>query len=81
MLASKIDEILEFLALDGGFHSIEEISDALNIPSNVCKTIASFLAKYDFVQYKDLGVKIDPKIRNLIAIPSDKALIQVTPTE
>lgn len=80
-MASKIDEILEFLALNDDFHSIEEISTTLNIPLNACKTISIFLAKYDFVQYEDQQIKINPEIRDFIITTSHKAVIQLTPTE
>ena len=80
-MASRIDEILEFLAMDGDFHSIEEVSTALNISYHVCETVATFLAKYDLVQYEHLKIKINPKIRDFITATSSKPVIELTPTE
>ena len=81
MLISKIDEILDFLAFDGGIHPLKEISATLHIPYNVCKDIASFLAKYDLVQLNDENLKINPKIRDLAVETSFQSILQITPSQ
>ena len=65
-LVLKIDEVLEFLASDGNFHSIEDISRTLSIPCSMCKRIVNFLVKYDFVQFEGHKFRIDSKIRDLL---------------
>jgi hypothetical protein len=77
-LIFKIDEILEFLALDSDLHSIKEISITFNISLNVCKDIVNFLAKYNFIYYKDEYLKINPRIRDFIGEASEKSVLQLT---
>jgi len=74
-LSSKIDEMLEFLALDGDWHSIKEASDALNFPCSICENIASFLAKYDFIQFRELKMRINPKMKDFVIASSDESSI------
>lgn len=76
-MISKIDEIIDFLASDSDVHSFKEISEVLNIPLNLCKEIASFLAKYGFVKLEDETLKINPKIRDFIVETSEKSILQI----
>ena len=79
-LPLKIDVILEFLSSDDSPHSIKEVSIALNIPLDDCENIARFLAKYDFAQLEDKGLKIDRKTRDFIFTTSKEPLLQTTLT-
>ena len=65
-MTSRIDEILEYLALDEGFHSIEEIMERTNVTMETCERIALFLEKYGFIRIKDLSLQIDPRVRKFI---------------
>ncbi len=79
-LPSKIDMILEFLSSDDGPHPIKEVSTALNIPLDECENIARFLAKYDFAQLEDKGLKIEQKTRDFIFATLKEPLLQATLT-
>ena len=62
-MAAIIDEALELLSRDNNLHTIEEISKELGITRGICKRIADFLIKYDFVQIKGLKLKMNPKLK------------------
>lgn len=66
-MASKLDELLEFLAHDGAQHSVREIAKAINVPLQLCKDMTMFLAKYEFIQFNRHKVRINPHIRELIS--------------
>jgi hypothetical protein len=58
---STIDEIL-WLLKDGNWYDIEEIAEKAQIPKVKTEMVLSFLNEYDFIQIKDLKVKIKPSI-------------------
>ena len=58
---STIDEIL-WLLKDGNWHDLEEIVEKAEIPKVKTEMVLSFLNEYDFIQIKDLKVKIKPSI-------------------
>lgn len=62
----KLDELLEFLAIDGAQHSLREIVRAINVPLHLCKDMTAFLAKYEFIQFNGRKVMINPHTRELI---------------
>jgi len=74
-LTSKIDEVLEFLALDSDLHSVEEVSERSSIPRNLCQDIASFLAKYGFIQFRGSKMRINPKMKDFIIATSDEETV------
>lgn len=73
-MMTKIDRLLEFLAVDGEPHPIEEVSTALGIPANICEYIAGFLEKHGFIQNEDGNLRIDSKLRELINTLSNKSI-------
>jgi len=70
-LMSKIDEVLEFLAVEDKSHSIDEVSEALDIPYSICRSIADFLSKYDFIRIEGSRLEINPKLRDFVIASSD----------
>ena len=58
---STIDEIL-WLLKDGNWHDLEEIVEKAEIPKVKTEMVLNFLNEYDFIQIKDLKVKIKPSI-------------------
>ena len=58
---STIDEIL-WLLKDGNWHDLEEIVEKAEIPKVKTEMVLRFLNEYDFIQIKDLKVKIKPSI-------------------
>jgi len=62
--------VLEFLAANDGMHQIEEISQELGIPRGVCRSIADFLSKYEFIQTEGQWLKVNPKMKLLEPAPS-----------
>jgi DNA-binding IclR family transcriptional regulator len=80
-LKSKIDELLEYLALDDDAHSIEEISEVLGIPHDVCERIADFLSKYNFIQFNNSEAKIEPRMRDFVITSSqEKPILRILPS-
>ena len=74
LLTSGIDMILEYLAVDERFHSIEEIVERTNVTMETCERIALFLSKYGFVRINKLSLQIDPGVRKFI-LDSSRDLI------
>ena len=77
LLTAIIDEILDLLARDGKLHSIQEAAMTSNITVDECQIIATFLAKYNFIQLVNHNMKINPEIRDLIIETSDKMVLQI----
>jgi DNA-binding IclR family transcriptional regulator len=77
-LASRIDDVLEFLASDSNPHSVTEISTALHLPLDACETIAQFLVQYAFAQWEDTKVRIDPTTRAFVVATMKEPLLQAT---
>jgi hypothetical protein len=71
-LIDEIDGFLEFLAVDGQTHSIQEIAEILNVPRTVCKSLTDFLIKYRFIKLIDSQVMIRPEIRSFILASSEE---------
>ncbi|MEM2110385.1 MAG: hypothetical protein QXX08_00705 [Candidatus Bathyarchaeia archaeon] len=70
----KIDELLEFLAMNRRSFTLGEISKSVNIPCVLCNDLIYFLANYNFVQLNHAKeVEINPKIRRFIDATSNKS--------
>jgi hypothetical protein len=77
-LPSMIDAILEFLASDGGPHSVKEISTALNFPLDACENIVRFLIRYNFAQLENTKLRIDKKTQAFVFNTRKEAPLQAT---
>jgi len=77
---SRIDAVLEFLSSDGSPHSVKEVATALNIPLDECEHIARFLIRYNFAQWEDTKLTIDPTTRAFVIATLKEPLLQATPS-
>ena len=77
-LLSKINDVLEFLSVEGKPYLIQEVSTALNISLDECENIARFLIKYDFAQLEDNKLMIDQKTRDFVFATLKEPLLQST---
>jgi DNA-binding IclR family transcriptional regulator len=61
----KLDEFLAYLAMDGGWHSLEEVAGAIQVAKGKALVAARFFSRFGFVEFdREAGrVRIDPKIR------------------
>jgi len=80
-MAKKIDEILEFLALDGSLYSVKDISITLNIPQGKCEETMHFLAKYGFVKASGKDFQINPTIGDFLLGTSEESVLQTIISE
>ncbi len=56
----KIDDFLNFLALDGDWHNLEAVEEAVNLTTDKVKIIAEFFQRYGFIQYDGKKMRINP---------------------
>ena len=63
-----LDKFVEFLATDGEWHNLSELSAALGLTDKKTLIITRFFSRYDFLQFNvdEKRVKIDVKMRELI---------------
>ena len=61
----KLDELLAYLAVDGGWHSLEDVAGAIQVTKSKALVAARFHSRFGFVEFdREAGrVRIDPKIR------------------
>ena len=72
-----LDDFLEFLAVDGDWHGLEEVSASLQLAQNSVNKIARFFASYDFVDFDERKkrVRIHTKLRKLFVFPAETLVI------
>ena len=61
----KLDGFLAYLARDGGWHSLEDMAEAIHVTKSIVLTVVRFLARFSFVEFdrKAGRVRIDRKTR------------------
>jgi len=72
---NRIDQILDLLT-DERSYTLDEISRYFDIPQDISRKIADFLAKYGFILIKDFKVKINPRAKTFITSTSAKATLR-----
>lgn len=74
---TNLDDFLEFLAVDGGWHGLEEVSAALQLTRDSVDKIARFFASYDFVDLDERKkkVRIHAKLRKLFVFSAEALVI------
>jgi len=67
----KLDEFLAYLAVDGGWHSLDDVAKAIQVAKDKVLMVARFFAKFDFVEFDETSgnVRIDRKTRALYTEP------------
>ena len=72
-MASHLDNFLEFLAVDGGWHGLEEISASLQLTQDGVYKIARFFANYNFVDFDEekRRVRINAKVRKFFVLSTE----------
>jgi len=61
----KVDELLAYLAVDGGWHSLKNVAEATHLAKSKVLVVARFLARFGFVEFDEASgnVRIDRKTR------------------
>lgn len=61
-----VSEILEFLAVDGEWHTVEEVAEALGLDVIQVSKVLKEISEFHFVEFDEQGrVRVDPKFRRL----------------
>jgi len=76
-MSSDLDNFLEFLAVDGGWHRLDEVSASLQLARDRVDKIARFFARYNLVDLdkRNKRVRIHAKLRKFFAPSPEKILI------
>jgi len=63
-----LDEFLEYLAMDGKWHSLSELVASTRLTEEKVEKIAQFFAHYGFIQFDEAKgkAKIDSAFRKII---------------
>jgi len=66
-LSFRIDDLFEYLAKDGKWHSVNELAIIIQMEEHRVEKIAQFFAHYSFIQINSgkNKVKIDPELREI----------------
>ncbi|MEM2240531.1 MAG: hypothetical protein QXL27_09585 [Candidatus Bathyarchaeia archaeon] len=65
-MLSKFSRILEYLAIDGEWHTVEEVAEAVGQNITETSELLSKLAYFNFVEFDEKGrVRVDPDFRRL----------------
>jgi len=61
----KLDDFLAYLAVDGGWHSLEVVAEVIHVEKSKVLMVARFFARFGFVELDEASgrVRIDRKIR------------------
>lgn len=62
---TKIDRVLWHL-LDGKWHTLNKVSEALQIDIEKLEKIATFLDKFNFIEFNAPRVRITPETKKLL---------------
>ena len=68
-MSIAVDKFLEYLAVDGGWHSLNEVVAYLQLEKGEVMEIAKFFARFRFIQLDETRreVRIQPNVRKLFA--------------
>lgn len=62
----KISEIIEYLSLDGEWHTVREVAEALGQSVEQTSQLLRELSMFNFVEFDEQGrVRVEPKLRSL----------------
>ena len=62
---TKIDRVL-WLLLDGNWHTLNKVSEALETDIAKLEKIAKFLEEFDFIEFKAPRLRITPETKKLL---------------
>ncbi len=67
-MSNILDTFLEFLATDGEWHTVKELTTVLGQNDKLISLIVRFFSRYNFLQFRvdERKVRIDPKMRELV---------------
>ena len=66
-MLGRVSRMLEFLAEDGGWHSVDEVADAAGLSPEKVETVLRRLSGFGFVEFDAEGrVRVDPELRELL---------------
>jgi len=70
-LSFRVDDLFEYLAKDGKWHSVNELATIIQLEKHRVEEIAKFFAYYRFIQINSIKnkVKIDPELREIFIAP------------
>lgn len=73
-MALAVDGFLEYLAVDGEWHSLNEVVAYLQLKKSEVMEIAKFFARFRFIQLDETRrkVKIQPNVRELFASSAEE---------
>ena len=65
-LLGRVGRMLELLAEDGGWHSVEEVARAAGLTREKTEIVLRKLSEFGFVELREDGkVRVDPELREL----------------
>jgi len=68
-MLARLSELLEFLAEDGGWHTIGEVAEAVGLSPERVEELLRDLSEFGLVQFDEEGrVRIDPELRRLLLL-------------
>jgi DNA-binding IclR family transcriptional regulator len=68
-MPGKLSEVLEFLAEDGGWHTVGEVAEAVGVSLEEAEKLLRDLSEFGFVHFDGEGrVRIDPELRRLLSL-------------
>jgi len=68
-MPGRLSEVLEFLAEDGGWHTVGEVAEAVGVSLEKAKKLLKDLSEFEFVHFDEEGrVRIDPELRRLFSL-------------
>ncbi len=66
-MLGKVSRIIEFLALDGGWHTVEEVAGALGQKVEQTSELLGKLSTFNLVEFDEQGrVRVEHKLRRLL---------------
>lgn len=61
-----IGEVLEYLSIDGEWHTIEEVAEALGLDAKQVSKLLRRISEFHLVEFDEQGrVRVDPEFRRL----------------
>jgi DNA-binding IclR family transcriptional regulator len=68
-MPGRLSEVLEFLAEDGGWHTVEKVAEAVGVSPEKAEKLLRDLSELGLVHFDEEGrVRIDPELKRLLSL-------------